>query len=145
MSFRHFSLSVCGEPSKFSFLPYRWIASHPSLILMSPSVADEPLRKWPREDNSSRSSSSLSELQKRWSAKALPPERRISLCWCWSNSTHNAFLIWSKVSSACSKKPNTMDELNSLSPGSSISRICSKVSMSMLSPKSTSPAVSLCG
>lgn len=61
--------------------------------------------------------------------------------------TNSASFISSNVCSACSKKPNTILLLNSLSSSSSsISRICSNVKASMLSPKSgklTEPA-SLC-
>ena len=55
-------------------------------------------------------------------------------------ATNRASSILVKVCSACSKNPNTMDRLNSRSSSSSsISRICSKVIASMLSPRSGKP------
>jgi len=54
--------------------------------------------------------------------------------------TYSASSIFLKVCSACSKNPNTMDRLNSRSSSSSsISRICSNVKTSMLSPRSGRP------
>ena len=62
---------------------------------------------------------------------------------------YKASSILVKVCSACSKKPKTMDRLNSRSSSSSsISNICSKVKASMLSPRSGGPTESpssLCG
>lgn len=58
--------------------------------------------------------------------------------------THIACSIFSKVLSACSRKPNTMDFENSCAPSSSspssISKICSKVGTSTFSPKSKASA-----
>lgn len=51
--------SFSGVPSSFSFFPYRWIFSQLSLTLFRPNVAEEPFRKWPSLDSSSRSLASL--------------------------------------------------------------------------------------
>jgi hypothetical protein len=62
------------------------------------------------------------------------------LCARNTSLTYKALSIFVKVSSACVKNPNTMDLLNSRSSSSSsISRICSKVEASMLSPRSGRP------
>lgn len=60
---------------------------------------------------------------------------------------YSASSILTNVCSACSKKPKTIDRLNSRSSSSSsISRICSKVKASILSPRSGRPTdpASLC-
>lgn len=63
-------------------------------------------------------------------------ELQLSNC----KSTYRALSILVKVCSACSKKLKTMDRLNACpSSSSSISKICSNVVTSMLSPRSGRP------
>ena len=101
------------------------------MTLVRPSVAEDPLRKWPREESCARSRSFLQCF-----SQPLDPGTTLSR----ARASYKASSIFLKVCSACSKKPKTIDRLNSRSSSSSsISKICSKVKASILSPRSGRP------
>ena len=47
------------EPVSSFIAPKCWIFSHESLTLVRPRVAEEPFKKWPRDDRVARSFASL--------------------------------------------------------------------------------------
>ena len=94
--------------------------------LVKPRVADDPLRKCPLSDRACKFLFCLAAVSMLLTdGQRLPAYMSVSMS--------------ANVPSAWLKKSKTMPWLNSLSPGSSsISKICSKVAMSTLSPKSRS-------
>lgn len=142
--FRHLSSSDSSVPSTVCLWPYCWMIWQLSRTLLKPRVAEEPFRKWPRLDSSS---SFLSSLGGRKGDGSQPRSIRRGLPSYVKRGarTHSAFSIFSKVSSACSKKFRTKGFENSRSASSSsISRIWEKVGMSTLSPKSGRVESSFC-
>ena len=105
-------------PDSSLWAPKCWIFSQASLTLVRPSVAEEPLRKWPRELSWLRSLFSLGTWRfSQRPSSALMPVNRLRM-------TNRQVSMFRKVFSACSKKPRTMPLENSRSSSSSsISRI----------------------